>query len=199
MAFAIFNLGAAPFNPARGLRRRDEKIEETIMQVGSARQTARVEIVGIPFRVYTWPVVQMTDAQRSSLVAFFEANGITRGAFLVRDHEDPKTLEVTLEPAVGDGLLTTFSLPTDDSLEAYRYFAKPGTIVGLVNGAAVTVASADQDARTITFAVAPPAAQSVQARFTPLRLVKPAKPWDRTEIDVGEHSASFDFEEVWRD
>lgn len=199
MAYAIFNLGADPFSPAKGLRRRDEKIEEKILQVGTARQSARVVIVGIPFRVYTWPTIQMTDAQRDAIVAFFVTNGITTGAFLVRDHEDPKALEVTLEPAVGDGLLTTFSLPTDDTLEAYRFYAKPGSVVGIVNGAAVTVASADQDARTITFAVAPPGGQSVKARFVPLRLVMPAKPWDRTELDVGEHLTSFDFAEVWRD
>jgi hypothetical protein len=107
---------------------------------------------------------------------FLRLRGIQREAFLVEDPRDPVRELVALEPAVGDGARVTFGLPTAEASSDFRWYPKQGSVAGFVNGAAVTIASVDTDARTVTFVAAPGVGATVKATYRGLRLVRLAEP-----------------------
>lgn len=82
---------------------------------------------------------------------------------------------VALEPAVGDGVRVTFSLPTAEASPDYRWYPKQGTVVGYVNGVSAGLASVDTDSRTVTFAAAPGVGATVKATHRGIRLVRIAE------------------------
>lgn len=138
---------------------------------GGPRRRQVVELDPLTYRRWSWEA-GMDETQRATWVAFLEAVGWTRDAFLLLDPRDPDQDQVALEPAAGDGARVTFSLPTVDTDPAYRWYPRATGVELWVNAVSVGAAAAvDTDARTVTYAVAPGVGLSVAASFTPLRLV----------------------------
>ena len=175
MAYAVFNDGATDGRePWVDYEFVDEPFVEDLGEKAPGR-TERVELFACTRRRYRWPA-GLTEAQREAWEAFLQARGILRDAFLIEDPRDPVRELVALEPAVGDGARVTFSLPTAEASPDFRWYPKQGTVVGYVNGVAAAVASADTDARTVTFAAAPGVGATVKATYRGLRLVRLAEP-----------------------
>lgn len=198
MAYAVFNpegeagrtawLGAT-FHPERPV---------AVLDLGGPFRTQRVALTALARRVYSWPA-GMTDEQRTTWLAFLEARGWTRDAFLVRDPWDEGRVGVTLEPNPAPGGLTVFSLPTVEGSPYYGDYPLPGPVRGMVNGVTVAVASVQQDARTITLGAAPALGTVVSADYLPLRLVRLVR---EPEVNAQEHGYSgytLELEEVLRD
>lgn len=151
---------------------------------GGRHRTQVVDLDAITYRSYRWPAGVREDTEtRAAWEAFMDAVGWGRDPFLVRDARDGEQVTVTLEPGVGDGARTTFSLPTVEAVATFNLYALPGSVQLLESGAHVALASADQDARTVTYAVAPAGSAVVQAAFTPLRLVKCMLPEGGVELN----------------
>ena len=175
MAYAVFNDGTTDGRePWVDYEFVDEPFVEDLGEKAPGR-TECVELFACTRRRYRWPA-GLTEAQRMTWEAFLQARGILRDAFLIEDPRDPVRELVALEPAVGDGARVTFSLPTAETSPDYRWYPKQGTVVGHVNSVAVTVASVDTDARTVTLAAAPGVGATVAATYRGLRLVHIAEP-----------------------
>ncbi len=175
MTYAVFNDGATDGRePWLHYEWTDEPFVEVIGEIAPGR-TERVEVFACPRRRYRWPA-GLTEPQRVTWEAFLQARGITRDPFLIEDPRDPLRELVSLEPAVGDGSRVTFNLPTAETSPDFRWFPKPGTVVGYVNGVAVAVASVDTDARAVTFAGPPGVGAAVKATYRGLRLVRIVEP-----------------------
>ena len=175
MAYAVFNDGATDGRePWVDYEFVDEPFIEDLGEKAPGR-TERVELFACTRRRYRWPS-GLNEAQRVAWEAFLQARGILRDAFLIEDPRDPLRELVALEPGVGDGARVTFSLPTAEGSPDFRWYPKPGTVVGYVNGTAVGIAGVDPDARTVTFAVAPGVGAAVASTYRGLRLVRLADP-----------------------
>jgi hypothetical protein len=157
-----------------------------------------VELEPLERRVWTIPE-RLATTDRQAIEAFLRARGWTRDPILIEDPKDGARAGVALEPAVGDGVRTVFSLPTTTASEEYRHYPKQGSVVGRVAGAPATLAGVDTDARTITFAAPPGNGLAVTADFTGLRLVRlRAAPQMRGQtVDWFEYAV--DLEEVLRE
>lgn len=116
------------------------------------------------------------EDQRRSWQAFLEALGWIRSPFLLRDPRDP-VRTTSLEPAVGDGVTTVFSLPTSPAHADYALYPQADLSVayGLAGASPVALSAIDTDARTVTFAAAP-GAVAVSLVYRPLRLVRLSLP-----------------------
>ena len=144
MAYAVFNDGATDGRePWVDYEFTDESFVEVLEEKGPGR-TERVELFACSRRHYRWPA-GLTEPQRVAWEAFLSARGYLRDAFLIEDPRDPVRELVALEPAVGDGARVTFSLPTSEASQDFRWYPKQGSVVGYVNGAVVAVASMDTD------------------------------------------------------
>ncbi len=175
MAYAVFNDGVTDGRePWVDYEFTDEPFVEVL--AGKAPgQTERVELYACPRRRYRWPA-GLTETQRVAWEAFLLARGLTRDAFLVQDPRDPVRKLVALEPAVGDGVRLTFSLPTGEGDPDFRWYPKQGSVEGYVSGALVALASVDTDGRTVTFAAPPGVGDPVHATYQGLRLVRLTEP-----------------------
>lgn len=129
-----------------------------------------VALAPLALRRYSLPERGLTTTDRQTLYAWLVARGWTRDAFLFEDPKDADRVGVALGVA-GAGQ-TVFPLTTTVTDEDYRHFPKQGTVVLYADGAPVSVASVDTDARTITATVAPGAGKVMTCDFTGLRLVK---------------------------
>jgi hypothetical protein len=148
-------------------------------------------------RLWTWPILT-DEAQRVSLQAFFQQLAWTRVPFLVRDPRDGAR-RVTLEPGVGNGAIVTFSLPTPESSEDFRFYpANLGTTLALLGGATPTAVTVNTDARTVTFAAAP-GAVSVELVYTPLRLARLVAPAEWASMSQVFSRPTLQIEEILRD
>lgn len=175
MTYAVFNDGATDGRePWVDYEFTDEPFVEVLGEKAPG-QTERVELFACSRRRYRWPG-GLNEAQRAAWEAFLQARGIQRDAFLVEDPRDPVRELVALEPAVGDGARTTFSLPTVEASPDFRWYPKQGSVAGYAGGGAAAVASVDTDARTITFAAAPGVGATVRATYRGLRLVRLSEP-----------------------
>jgi len=141
----------------------------------------------------------LTEPQRVAWEAFLLGRGHLRDAFLIEDPRDPVRELVALEPAVGDGVRVTFSLPTSEASADFRWYPKQGTVVGYVNGVAAAVASVDTDARTVTFSAAPGIGATVTANYLGLRLVRIAEPPSFQGVTKRFGQYEFAIEEILRD
>lgn len=198
MAYAVFNDGATDGRePWVDYEFTDEPYVEDLGEKAPGR-SERVELFACSRRRYRWPA-GLTEPQRVAWEAFLSAHGIVRDAFLVEDPRDPVRELVALEPAVGDGARVTFSLPTAEASPDYRWYPKPGTVVGYVSGVAVAVASVDTDARTVTFAAAPGVGAAVNATYRGLRLVRLTEPTTYQGVTKRFGRYEFEFVEVPRD
>lgn len=166
---------------------------------GGPWQTQRGELDPRSRRVYSWPA-GLDDDQRLTWQAFLEGVGWTRDAFLVRDPipEDSDRLGVSL--GVGNGVLTTFPLPTSPTDPEYRYYMQPGTervyLAGVLQAAAAY--TVNQDERTVTFA-APPGAVAVTADYRGLRLVRLEEAPEAAGMEYGYTRYTFALAEILRD
>lgn len=175
MAYAVFNDGATDGRePWADYEFTDEPFVE-VLDDHAPGQGAHVELFACSRRRYRWPA-GLTEPQRVAWESFLQAHGITRDAFLIEDPRDPVRDLVPLEPAVGDGALVTFSLPTAESSPDFHWYPKQGSVVGYVAGAPAAVASVDTTARTVTFAGPPAPAATVAATYRGLRLVRVVAP-----------------------
>ncbi len=175
MAYAVFNDGATDGRePWVDYEFTDEPFVEVLDGKGPG-QSERVEIFSCPRRRYRWPA-GLTEPQRVAWEAFLLARGIVRDAFLIEDPRDPVRELVVLEPAVGDGARVTFSLPTIESSQDFRWYPKQGSVTGYVAGAPAAIVSVDTDARTVTFGAAPGVGAAVKATYRGLRLVRLSEP-----------------------
>jgi len=175
VAYAVFNDGATDGRePWVDYEFTDEPFVEVLEEKGPGR-TERVELFACPRRHYRWPA-GLTELQRVAWEAFLLARGHLRDAFLIEDPRDPVRELVTLEPAVGDGARVTFSLPTSEASQDFRWYPKQGSVTGYVAGAAVALANVDTDARTVTFAVAPAIVAALAVTYRGLRLVRLSVP-----------------------
>lgn len=124
-------------------------------------------------RVYTWPT-GMTEAQRLSLFAFFEAMGWQVSVFCIRDPRDQQRRVVVGQ---GDGAETTFSLPVADTDPEYRYHLVAGHVAVAVDGpgnfdvAAITVDDDGHELRGVTLDNPPDLNDDVELIYWPARLV----------------------------
>jgi len=198
MAYAVFNDGATDGRePWVDYEFTDEPFVEVLGEKAPG-QTERVELFACSRRRYRWPA-GLNEAQRAAWEAFLQTRGIQRDAFLVEDPRDPLRELVALEPAVGDGARVTFSLPTAEASQDFRWYPKQGTVVGYVNGAAAGVASVDTDARTVTFAAAPGGGATVKATYRGLRLVRLSDPPSFQGVTKRFGQYELALEEVLRD
>ncbi|MGE0192477.1 MAG: hypothetical protein AB7T63_10605 [Planctomycetota bacterium] len=198
MAYAVFNDGATDGRePWADYEFTDEPFVE-VLEDHAPGQAARVELFACTRRRYRWPA-GLTEPQRVAWEAFMQAHGITRDAFLIEDPRDPIRELVALDPAVGDGVRVTFSLPTYEASPDFRWYLKQGSVVGFVNGVAAAIASVDTDARTVTFAVPPAPAAMVAATYRGLRLVRLAEPPALQGVTKRFGRYEFAIEEVLRD
>lgn len=171
MAYAIFNDGSTDGRePWADYEFTDEPFVEVLEDHGPGA-SERVELFACTRRRYRWPA-GLTEAQRAAWEAFLQAHGITRDAFLIEDPRDPVRELVALEPAVGDGVRVTFSLPTSESSPDFRWYPKQGSVEGYVAGAPIAVASVNTDGRAVTFVVPPAAFAAVAVTYRGLRLVR---------------------------
>ena len=198
MAYAVFNDGATDGRePWVDYEFTDEPFVEVLEEKGPGR-TERVELFACSRRHYRWPA-GLTEPQRVPWEAFLLARGHLRDAFLIEDPRDPVRELVTLEPAVGDGVRVTFSLPTAEASPDFRWYPKQGAVVGFVNGVAVAVASVDTDARTITFGVAPGVGATAKATYRGLRLLRLSEPPSFQGVTKRFGQYELALEEVLRD
>ena len=198
MAYAVFNDGATDGRePWVDYEFSDEPFVEDLGEKAPGR-TERVELFACTRRRYRWPA-GLTEAQRAAWEAFLQSRGILRDAFLIEDPRDPVRELVALEPAVGDGVRVTFSLPTAEASADYRWYPKLGTVVGYVNGVAAGIASVDTDARAITFAAAPGLGATVAATYRGLRLVRLSDPPSFQGVTKRFGQYELALEEVLRD
>ena len=175
MAYAVFNDGATDGRePWVDYEFVDEPFVEVLEEKGPGR-TERVELYACTRRRYRWPA-GLTEPQRVAWEAFFHSCGILRDVFLVEDPRDPFRELVALEPATGDGVRITFSLPTTDTSSDFRWYPKQGSVQAYVNGSLATVASVDTDARAVTLAAPPALGATVDASYRGLRLVRLTEP-----------------------
>ena len=198
MAYAVFNDGATDGRePWVDYEFVDEPFVEILEEKGPGR-TERVELFACMRRRYRWPA-GLTEVQRVAWEAFLQARGILREVFLIEDPRDPVRDLVALEPATGDGVRVTFSLPTAESSPDYRWYPKQGSVTGYVNGVAAALASVATDARTLTFATQPAPGATVKATYRGLRLVRLVDP--PTFQGVAKRFGRYEFaiEEVLRD
>ncbi|MEZ6008262.1 MAG: hypothetical protein R3F05_10925, partial [Planctomycetota bacterium] len=107
---------------------------------------------------------------------FLQAHGITRDTFLIEDPRDPVRELVALEPAVGDGVRVTFSLPTAESSPDFRWHPKVGSVSVLVAGVQAPVAAVDSTERTIILGTPPALGAAIVASYRGLRLVRVSDP-----------------------
>ena len=198
MAYAIFNDGSTDGRePWADYEFTDEPFVEVLEDHGPGA-SERVELFACTRRRYRWPA-GLTEAQRVAWEAFLQAHGITRDAFLIEDPRDPVRELVALEPAVGDGVRVTFSLPTSESSPDFRWYPKQGSVVGYVAGVPAAVASVDTTARTVTFAAPPAPAAAVAATYRGLRLVRLSDPPTYQGVTKRFGRYEFALEEVLRD
>jgi hypothetical protein len=198
VAYAVFNDGATDGRePWVDYEFSDEPFVEVLDERAPGR-TERVELFACPRRRYRWPA-GLTEAQRVAWAAFLLARGILRDAFLIEDPRDPVRELVALEPDVGDGARVTFSLPTAEASQDFRWYPKQGSVKGYVAGALAAVASVDTDARTVTFTAPPASAAAVAAIYRGLRLVRLAEPAAFQGVTKKFGRYEFALEEVVRD
>ena len=129
----------------------------------------------IPLRSWKVPL-RRTKAEALVVDAFF-ADPTATFYF-----QDPQVRRTAVSLGTGDGVTTTFSLPTGATSENFRDYTKhdgagPGTgsptpVVVRVSGSPVTVASVARDGRTITLAVAPGGSAPVEADYDVVRLCR---------------------------
>lgn len=173
MTLAVFNDGTRGRQAWVGYSWRDEQLVEVLVGDGPFG-SRRVAVHDLARRMYRWPA-GVGALQLDEWLDFFRTLRWQRDPFLIQDPRDPERELVTLEPAIGDASRTTFSLPTVETSEEFRFFPKQGSAKGYVNGAAVSLHATtpvDTDARAITFAAAPGVGQSVKASYVGLRLVR---------------------------
>lgn len=198
MPYAVFNPdGEAGRTAWLGATVREER-PVAVMDLGGPFRSSRVALTDLSRRVYSWPA-GLTDLQRTTWLAFLQARGWTRDAFLVLDPWDEPREAVTLEPAVGDGAVVTFSLPTATSSPYYPDHPLAGRARGLVAGATAALASVNQDGRAVTFAAAPGLGLAVQLDYIPLRLVRLVREPDLQAQEHGYSAYQLELEEVLRD
>lgn len=198
MAYAVFNDGqTAGREPWVDYEFTDEPFVEVLDEKAPGR-TERVELYACPRRRYRWPA-GLTETQREAWEAFLLARGITREAFLVEDPRDLVRKLVAMEPAVGDGVRATFSLPTGEGDADFRWYPKQGSVEGYVNGALVAIASVDTDGRTVTFTTPPGVGEPVHVTYQGLRLVRLVEPATFQGMTQRFGRYEFALQEVLRD
>lgn len=149
-------------------------------------------------RVWSW-TIPTDEPQRASLQAFLLALDWIRVPFLLRDPRDGMR-RVTLEPAVGDGALVTFALPTVETSEDFRFYpANDGSASGFVAGLPKNISATGTDARTVTFSAAPAGAASVEVLYRPLRLVRLVAPAQFQSVNQLFSMPTLSIEEIVRD
>lgn len=173
-----------------------------LLEASRDRPGRAARVLAFPHAPYTWtwPLV-LAGGQVKAMVDFLAALGHTRDAFLVLDTADARREDVTPEPAVGDGARVTFALPTAESSPEWPLYPMAGTVEARIGSPSATtpVASVDQDARTVTLAVAPGIGVAVRLAYTPLRLVRLAAPMDEQRPDPAFLLGGLELHEVFRD
>lgn len=172
MALSVYNAamgdGEAPF---RDYTWTDVPLVATWTPKGPGQVTG---LALAPYALREWSWGQgLTDAQRIAFQAFFATLDWVRAPFLLRDPRD-LVRRVTLEPAVGDGGRTLFSLPTVEADADYLFYplnnAEASGVVAGVPGFAL--AFVNTDARTVQFAAPPGIGLAVALDYRPLRLAR---------------------------
>jgi hypothetical protein len=162
---------------------------------------ARVRVDLAPARValrrYVWNM-ERDDTEVPAIDAFFLARRWTLEAFLLLDPKIPTRTDVALPNATTGQ--TVFSLPVPILLngENSRDYPKddvPNTVLKL-NGTPQTIASVDQDARTITITGGAAGGETVLASYIPYRLVELVQRFTWTPAGVNYQAAAPELMEV---
>lgn len=175
----------------------DEPAVATWRRKGRGQVTA-LALSDVVLRRWKWEL-GFDEDQRRSWQAFLEALGWIRAPFLLRDPRDG-IRTTTLEPAVGDGARTVFSLPTQEPHADFAFYPHADLAVsyGLEGTTARALSAIDQDARTVTFAAAP-GASAVSVVYRPLRLVRLVLPPEIMSSHQVYARASCELEQLARD
>lgn len=169
----------------------------TWMRKGPGRQTGALLSPHL-LRRYSWSMGVDEDVRRSWQTFLGLLNWI-RAPFLIRDPRD-RVRETTLEPTTGNGVLTTFALPTAETHADFPFWAlNDGLAYGLVSGVQKQLASMDLDARTVTFATAPANAAVVGLGYQPLRLVALKAPPQVQSVAQVFSTTSMELQQLVRD
>lgn len=175
----------------------DEPAVATWRRKGRGQVTA-LALSDVVLRRWRWEL-GMDEDQRRSWAAFLEALGWIRAPFLLRDPRDG-VRTTTLEPAVGDGVTTVFSLPTSEAHADFGFYPQNDLAVayGLEGSTPRALSAIGTDARTVTFAAAP-GASAVFLVYRPLRLVRLVLPPELASSHQVFARASCELEQLARD